>query len=202
MSPEILNEEGHEESSDWWSLGIVLYELASGNPPFMSRNIETIADDIRFEDVQMKDFFSQELKSLIDELTVKDPKKRIGNPLRGGINEVKRHPFFKGIDWNEVLNKQLQPPIVPEKKKGVVDLVSGDANPYKLLEQNFDKKTVLDAVYLYDSYLRDDGEGKTGADSQCLKISILSDVTGFTFDEDMGNNTRTSESKDSLEKKL
>jgi len=54
---------------------------------------------------------------------------------------------------------------VPEKKKGVVDLVSGDANPYKLLEQNFDKKTVLDAVYLYDSYLRDDGEGKTGADS-------------------------------------
>ena len=150
----------------------------------------------------MKDFFSQDLKSLIDELTVKDPKKRLGNPQRGGVNQIKRHPFFKRIDWDEVLNKQLTPPIVPEKKKGVVDLVSGDANPYRLLEQNFNKATVLDAVYLYESQIRDDGEGKTGDDSDNLHRSVLSDVTGFTFDEDIGNNTRTSDSKDSLDKNL
>jgi serine/threonine protein kinase len=51
MSPEILNEAGHELSSDWWSLGIVLYELATGTPPFTSSVIEQIAEDIRFEDI-------------------------------------------------------------------------------------------------------------------------------------------------------
>jgi serine/threonine protein kinase len=134
MSPEILNEAGHEVSSDWWSLGIVLYELATGNPPFSSRNIEQIADDIRFEEIKMKDFFSSDLKSLIDGLTTKDPKKRLGHPLRGGVAQVKLHPFFKKVNWEYVYNKVLEPPIVPEKKKGVQDLVSGDANPYRLLE--------------------------------------------------------------------
>jgi serine/threonine protein kinase len=46
MSPEILAEAGHEMSSDWWSLGIVLYELATGSPPFISSDIEQVAQDI------------------------------------------------------------------------------------------------------------------------------------------------------------
>ena len=98
----------------------------------------------------MKDFFSSDLKSLIDGLTAKDPKQRLGHPARGGVSQIKLHPFFKKIDWGEVYRKELKPPIVPEKKKGVQDMVSGDANPYRLLEQNFDRKTVLDAVYLYE----------------------------------------------------
>jgi serine/threonine protein kinase len=51
MSPEILAEAGHEMSSDWWSLGIVLYELATGSPPFISSDIEQVAQDIRCEEV-------------------------------------------------------------------------------------------------------------------------------------------------------
>lgn len=99
MSPEILNEAGHELSSDWWSLGIVLYELATGAPPFTASAIEQIADDIRFEDIKMKDFFSSDFKSLIDGLTAKDPTQRLGHPSRGGVAQIKLHPFFKKIDW-------------------------------------------------------------------------------------------------------
>jgi serine/threonine protein kinase len=51
MSPEILNENGHEFSSDWWSLGIVLYELASGRPPFSAKDVESVAEDIRCEEI-------------------------------------------------------------------------------------------------------------------------------------------------------
>lgn len=82
----------------------------------------------------MQDFFSSAFKSLIDGLTAKNPKQRLGNPARGGVEHLKLHPFFKKIDWAAVYRKELKPPIIPEKKKGVNDMVSGDANPYRLLE--------------------------------------------------------------------
>jgi serine/threonine protein kinase len=61
MSPEILNEQGHDVCVDWWALGILLYELASGKPPFNNKNIDKIAEDIQFEELPMKSYFSKEL---------------------------------------------------------------------------------------------------------------------------------------------
>lgn len=65
MSPEIIGEQGHDMQSDWWSLGIVMYELATGSPPFQSHNLEDMADDIRFEDLRMKDYFTDDFEDLI-----------------------------------------------------------------------------------------------------------------------------------------
>lgn len=67
----------------------------------------------------MRDFFSSDLRSLIDGLTAKDPKMRFGHPSKGGAGQIKLHPFFKKVDWSAVYNKELKPPIVPEQKKGV-----------------------------------------------------------------------------------
>ena len=75
----------------------------------------------------MKDYFSQNLCSLIQGLTNKNPQKRLGNPAKGGVGQIKTHAFFKKIDWGDVYRKELKPPIIPEKKKGVI-LNSGDAN--------------------------------------------------------------------------
>lgn len=151
MSPEILTEDGHAFSSDWWALGIVLYELACGTPPFSSKDIDQVTEDILYEDVIMKDYFSSDLKSLISSLTNKDPQLRIGDPKKGGANQVKRHPFFKKLDWDEVYHKMLKPPIVPEKKKAVQEIINNQANTaYKLLEQNFDRKTVTQPIQIYD----------------------------------------------------
>jgi hypothetical protein len=82
----------------------------------------------------MRDHFSSDLRSLIDGLTAKDPKMRLGNPAKGGAGQIKLHPFFRKVDWGAVYRKELKPPIIPSKKKGVNDLTSGDANPYRLLE--------------------------------------------------------------------
>ena len=89
MSPEILNEAGHEMSSDWWALGIVLYELATGHLPFRSLDIDEIAEEIKYEDLPMKDYFSNDLRNLIEGLTNKDPKLRLGHPSRGGAAQIK-----------------------------------------------------------------------------------------------------------------
>jgi len=80
MSPEILGEQGHDFISDWWSLGIVLYELASGDPPFNNRDVEQMAEDIRYEDLPSKSYFSDELESLLLGLTHKIPTSRLGHP--------------------------------------------------------------------------------------------------------------------------
>ena len=65
MSPEVLAEQGHDMQSDWWSLGIVLYELATGSPPFHSACPEAMVDNIRFGDMPTKDYFSEEFEDLI-----------------------------------------------------------------------------------------------------------------------------------------
>ena len=102
MSPEIISQEGHDTLVDWWSLGIVLYELATGSPPFHSADVEKIAHDIRSEDLPYKDYFSEIFEDLILKLTHKIPRLRLG---RGGAADLKSHPFFKKVDWDKVLTR-------------------------------------------------------------------------------------------------
>lgn len=73
MSPEVIGEQGHDMQSDWWALGIVMYELATGNPPFESPDMVTMADNIRFGDLPHKDYFSEEFEDLLQRLTHKLP---------------------------------------------------------------------------------------------------------------------------------
>ena len=65
MSPEVIAEQGHDMQSDWWALGIVMYELATGNPPFQSKDLDAMADNIRFGDLPTKDYFSEEFEDIL-----------------------------------------------------------------------------------------------------------------------------------------
>ena len=140
MAPEILGEAGHNMLSDMWSLGILLYELASGLPPFNDADLDTMAEKIRFEDMPTHDYFTDEFESLLAGLTNKNPANRLGSK---GIDQVKKHPFFKNVKWDQVLAKQLKPPIIPSKKalsKLPRDEQTGEVNPYALLSCNFDRE--------------------------------------------------------------
>jgi len=81
-------------------------------------------------------------ESLLRGLTHKNPKKRLGHNSQGGAEEIKNHKFFKGIDWAKVDNKEYAPPVVPEKKVKVSQLIDIDSNPYILLNANVDKKVL------------------------------------------------------------
>jgi hypothetical protein len=124
----------------------------------------------------MKDYFSKDLQSLIEGLTQKNQVFRLGHPTKGGVNQIKRHPFFAKLSWDDVYNKKLKPPIVPEKKKGVQDMISGEANPYRLLEQNFDKNTVLEPVQIFEeTRVSETGENRprAGSDASHGNISMF-----------------------------
>ena len=77
MSPEMIAERGHDELSDWWSLGIVMYELATGNPPFNHADLERLADMICFEDLPLDSHFSADFSDLLLKLTHKVRTKRL-----------------------------------------------------------------------------------------------------------------------------
>ena len=112
-----------------------------------------MAEDIRFEDLPLKSYFSKDLKSLLLGLTHKIPAMRIGHTKNGGSSEIKKHPFFKKVDWSAVLDKKLTPPIIPKKKavNDVKSMTSGEANPYALLNNNFDKKLYDKEIDLYEA---------------------------------------------------
>lgn len=79
MSPEVIAEKGHDMLSDWWSLGIVMYELATGMPPFADSNLEDMAENIKFGDMPTQPYFSEEFEHLLMGLTHKVPEQRLGS---------------------------------------------------------------------------------------------------------------------------
>ena len=102
MSPEIISSKGHDHMSDWYALGIVMFELATGFPPFDHDDLERLADIVCFEDLPLKSDFSKDFKDILLKLTHKLRTSRLG--YSEGASAIKNHPFFKSIDWEKVLN--------------------------------------------------------------------------------------------------
>lgn len=102
LAPEILLGTAHGYAADWWSVGIILFELITGIPPFTARLPEMIFDNILNRKIpwpHVPDDMSHEAKDLIDRFLTQDPDLRLG---ANGASEVKAHPFFKEINWDNL----------------------------------------------------------------------------------------------------
>lgn len=106
LAPEILLGSKHGYAADWWSVGIILFELITGIPPFTGEHLEIIFDNILNRKIPWppvpKDM-SPEAQDLIDRLLLHDPIQRLG---ADGSSEVKAHPFFRGINWENLASQK------------------------------------------------------------------------------------------------
>jgi len=151
---------GHDKAVDWWSLGILLYELTVGIPPFYSQNVNEMYNKIQHGVLRFPPFLSEPCKNLIVALLNRDPAKRLGS--KDDIDDIKSHQFFKDISWEKMLRKEIDPPYKP-KVKGNDDTANFD--------ETFTKEPVVDSV-VQGSKL-----------SETVEQGTNGDFGGFTFQQ-------------------
>jgi serine/threonine protein kinase len=119
LAPEIIKGTGHSWGADWWSLGALLYEMLCGRPPHYNRDRQQMLRDIAEKPIAMKPYFSSEATSLLKQLLERNQARRLGTGP-GDAEEIKKHPFFDGIDWNLVAQRQHETVFKP-KVRGAED---------------------------------------------------------------------------------
>jgi serum/glucocorticoid-regulated kinase 2 len=113
LAPEIIACTGHNIMADWWSFGILLYEMMVGIPPFYNQNIQLMYELIQHGDLRFpqRNPLSREAQDIITRLLTRDAGQRLG---ARGFEEVKTHPFFEGIEWTLLEQKKLPTPFQPK----------------------------------------------------------------------------------------
>jgi len=112
LAPEILLNKGHGKPVDWWSLGILIYEMNAGIDPFSDEDPMAIYQKILKGKIKFPRNFDKNAKSLVKHLLVADLSKRYGN-LKNGVNDIKNHRWFSDIDFNALCAKKITPPYKP-----------------------------------------------------------------------------------------
>ncbi|XP_020107996.1 serine/threonine-protein kinase AtPK2/AtPK19-like [Ananas comosus] len=112
MAPEIIHGKGHDKAADWWSVGILLFEMLTGKPPFVGGNRNKVQQKIMREKIKLPAFLSSEAHSILKGLLQKEPSKRLGSGP-SGCTEIKNHKWFKSINWRKLEARQIQPSFCP-----------------------------------------------------------------------------------------
>lgn len=109
LAPEIIQSKGHGKAVDWWALGILIYEMLVGYPPFFDDVPYKIYEKILAGRIEFPRFIDASAKDLIRKLLTTEMK-RLGN-LKNAAMDVKRHKWFRGVDWDELYNRMIPSPI-------------------------------------------------------------------------------------------
>ena len=142
LAPEILSEEGYDKAADWWSLGVLLYELLSGNTPFDFSVYRKISVDVYKSPILLYSNFTPNARDLIMKLLTFEPSRRIV------YEDIIRHPFFNGVNWDDYLNLKIIPPFIPS------NTIENDRNYFKKMQTN-----MSDEQNDYEDYWKEEYPG-------------------------------------------
>jgi serine/threonine protein kinase len=112
LAPEIIQSRGHGKAVDWWALGILIFEMLAGYPPFYDENPFAIYQKILAGDIEFPRHFDPYAKDLIKRLLTHDRTKRFGC-LKDGPEDIKNHKWFKGFNWVDCYHRKIKPPYLP-----------------------------------------------------------------------------------------
>ena len=166
IAPEVIRQKGYGQEIDWWSLGVIMFEMMIGYPPFFSESstetCKKILDWKNTLNIRPEANISKEAEDILRKL-ITDPENRLGV---NGADEIKSHPFFKGIDWNHI-KETLIPPFIPD------------------LKNNFDTK-------YFDEFEEDEPFYPINNDSNNKKKFQKKDMcfVDFTYNRENDNNYR------------
>uniref|UniRef100_A0A8C5AZT3 Ribosomal protein S6 kinase n=1 Tax=Gadus morhua TaxID=8049 RepID=A0A8C5AZT3_GADMO len=112
MAPEVVNRRGHTQSADWWSFGVLMFEMLTGSLPFQGKDRKETMALILKAKLGMPQFLSPEVQSLLRALFKRNPTNRLGAGP-DGVEEIKQHRFFAPVDWNRLYKREIRPPFKP-----------------------------------------------------------------------------------------
>ncbi|KAI9228358.1 MAG: kinase-like domain-containing protein [Piptocephalis tieghemiana] len=158
LAPELLYGQGYTKVVDWWTLGVLLYEMLTGLPPFYDENTNEMYRKILQDELRFPEEIGLAARSLLSGLLTRDPSRRLG---AGGAEEVKQHPFFAAIDWGKLLMKKYQPPFKPAVASAM------DTSNF---DREFTDEVPLDSV----------------VDDSHLSETVQQQFAGFTYDASEG----------------
>lgn len=123
MAPEVLSKKGYFSAVDWWSLGVMMYELLYGKRPFRAKTNQELTHAIIHEQVQYPahSSISPECINVMKAFIERNVQKRLGALEAGGFEKIKTHPYFSDVDWVKLENKELTPPFIPDSKRANFD---------------------------------------------------------------------------------
>jgi len=140
LAPELLLNKGYTKVVDWWTLGILLFEMLTGLPPFYDENTNEMYKKILSEELLIPDEISQTGRDLLAKLLNRDPAQRLG---ANGADEIRKHAFFAEINWTKLMAKKYVPPFKPEV---------ASATDTSNFDQEFTSEPAMDSV-IADSHL-------------------------------------------------
>ena len=157
MAPEILNEKvAYGKAVDYWSLGVMLFDMLTGSPPFFGNNRKKIMEAILKKKPTFPKFMTSDARDLCNKLLKKNPDQRIGSS-DNGATDVKKHSFFRKTNWKKLLAREINPPYVPHleasddvsnfheafTKMSIVDSPPGTPPPGRDIRQRQNSNTFL-----------------------------------------------------------
>ncbi|KAI9302885.1 kinase-like domain-containing protein [Cunninghamella echinulata] len=127
LAPEIIQSKGYGMAVDWWSLGILIFEMLAGHPPFYDEDHLKLYEKIIQGKIKWPPYFEPSARHLLERLLTSDLSKRYGN-LKGGANDIKHHAWFDGVNFDIVAKRQIRAPFIP-KLNGEGDTSNFDKYP-------------------------------------------------------------------------
>jgi len=143
LAPEIVTGQGHGKGVDWWTLGVLIYEMLASVSPFYASDPLMMYRNIVRGKYKTPKYFSDEVADLVGSLLCRRATKRLG-VINGGAEQIKNHPWFHDIDWDALAKNRYNAPHVPKisSKRDYSNFkqVKDDGGPLKAAKLKFEKE--------------------------------------------------------------